>query len=277
MFLRLCQAGELVQETSATENAIYYINRAKKNARQYSRSRDDRCAFLCGNAGIYAVSAAISQLISQLETLKHDLGEFAKGFEACKPVPFSKYGSDEVLVGRAGFLSGVYWLNRLIQPKPFENEAIVEICESIVMSGKHYAKKSKSFPLMYAYHGTEYLGAAHGLCSILHMLLESPWFSGKPNDSSISNELFADIKATVDAFVGKFSALSRTKKHSVKRSRSIFSIARCRRKFSVRYGRCPAFWRKYLGPLVSRCPRCNLSTRQSLFNVPRFTVSCGLH
>lgn len=204
MFLRLCQSNELVAETSSFENATYYINRAKKNARQYSRSRDDRCAFLCGNAGIHAVSAAISQLTSQPEKLRQDLAEFGKGFDACKPVQFSKYGSDEVLVGRAGFLSGVYWLNRLVQPKPFDDKGIVELCESIVLSGKQYAKSKRSpFPLMYAYHSTEYLGAAHGLCAILHMLLESPWFSGKPNDATIPNEFFADIKATIDAFVGK--------------------------------------------------------------------------
>lgn len=204
MFLRLCQANELVRETSALENAAYYIRRAKQNAR-HSRSRDDRCAFLCGNAGIYAVSAAISHLTAQSDTLRDDLNEFEKGFDACKPIQFSKYGSDEVLVGRAGYLSGVYWLNRLIQPPPFESQAIVEICESIILSGQQYAKSKRSpFPLMYAYHSTEYLGAAHGLCAILHMLLESPWFSGKPNDASIPKDVFADVKATIDAFVGEF-------------------------------------------------------------------------
>lgn len=207
MFLRLCTAGQLVRETSAISNAIFYINRAKENVRERNRSRDDQCAFLCGNAGIYAVSAAISQLSSQEDTLKNDLDEFRKGFDACKPVRFNRYGSDEVLVGRAGFLSGVYWLNRCIQPKPFDDQSIVEICESIVLSGREYAQAKRSpFPLMYAYHSTEYLGAAHGLCAILHMLLESPWFSGKPNDTNITNELVADIKATVDGFVGKFCA-----------------------------------------------------------------------
>lgn len=205
MFLRLCQTNELVRETSAIENATFYINRAKNITRPYTRPRDERCAFLAGNAGIYAMSAAISQFTSQSETLKQDLEEFEKGFDACKPIQFNKSGSDEVLVGRAGFLSGVYWLNRLIQPKPFENKAIIEICESIVSSGRQYAKSKRSpFPLMYAYHSTEYLGAAHGLCAILHMFLESPWFSGKPNDVTIPNDVFVDIKTTIDAFVGKF-------------------------------------------------------------------------
>lgn len=206
MFLRLCQTNELIEETSARENALLYINRAKRNAKQYSRSRDERCAFLCGNAGIYAVSAAISDFNQQADTLKEDLKHFEAGFEACKPINFSKYGSDELLVGRAGFLSGVYWLNQTLKAKPFTSNAIIELCESIVQSGRQYSKAKRSpFPLMYQYHGTEYLGAAHGVCGILHMLLESPWFS---QDSSyripIPKDYEVDIKNTIDAYLGNF-------------------------------------------------------------------------
>lgn len=205
MFLRLCQTNELVQETSARENALLYINRAKRNARQYSRSRDERCAFVCGNAGIYAVSAVISDLNKNKEVLQQDLKDFEQGFEACKPINFSKYGSDELLVGRAGYLSGVYWLNQTLRPQPFVGDAIVELCESIVQSGQQYSKAKRcSFPLMYQYHSTEYLGAAHGLCSILHMLLESPWYSDDPTKAiPIPRDYEADIKNTVDAFLGE--------------------------------------------------------------------------
>lgn len=206
MFLRLCQTNELVQETSARENALLYINRAKRNARQHSRSRDDRCAFLCGNAGIYAVSAAISYYNQKLDTLHEDLKDFDQGFDACRPINFSKHGSDELLVGRAGFLSGVYWLNETVTPKPFTGDAIIELCESIIQSGQEYSKAKRStFPLMYQYHSTKYLGAAHGLSGILHMLLESPWFSQDPSNAiPIPKDYEADIKNTVDAFLGKF-------------------------------------------------------------------------
>lgn len=205
MFLRLCQTNELVQETSARENALLYINRAKRNARQHSRSRDERCAFLCGNAGIHAVSAVISDLNKNKDVLQQDLKDFEQGFEACKPINFNKYGSDELLVGRAGFLSGVYWLNQTLRPQPFAGDAIVELCESIVQSGRQYSKAKRcSFPLMYQYHSTEYLGAAHGLCSILHMLLESPWYSDDPTKAiPIPRDYEADIKNTVDAFLGE--------------------------------------------------------------------------
>jgi len=204
MFLRLCQANELVQETAAKDNALYYINRAKSNAKHYSKHKDERCAFLCGNAGIYAVSAAISDLTKHSDQLLQDLKEFATGFEACKPVNFGKHGSDEMLVGRAGFLSGVYWLNQVLNPEPFDNDQIIEICKSVVESGKqYYIAKRSPLPLMYQYHGTEYLGAAHGLCGILQMLLESPWFTKRSDGSlvDISKEYLTDIKHSVDAFV----------------------------------------------------------------------------
>lgn len=203
MFLRLCQANVLVNETDANQNAVYYINRAKRNARHYSKSRDERCAFLCGNAGIYAVSAAISSLNADSIGLRNDIVEFSKGFEACKPVAFNKYGCDEILVGRAGFLSGVYWLNDVVNPKPFSSEEIHEICESMIVSGRQYSKAKRSpFPLMYQYHSTEYLGAAHGLCGILHMLLDSPWFDGS-NQTPPPKDYLADIKTTIDGFVGE--------------------------------------------------------------------------
>lgn len=78
----------------------------------------------------------------------------------------------------------------------------------MVDSGRKYsAKKGSHFQLMYQYHGTEYLGAAHGLCAILHMMLESPWFKRDGDSiyfSNISNTKLNDIKNSIDAFVGKF-------------------------------------------------------------------------
>lgn len=144
------------------------------------------------------------------DTLREDLKNFEQGFEACKPINSSKYGSDELLVGRAGFLSGVYWLNQTITPKPFSGNAIIELCESIVQSGRKYSNAKRSpFPLMYQYHGTEYLGAAHGVSGILHMLLESPWFSQDPSNAiPIPKDYEADIKNTIDAYLGRFCSFA---------------------------------------------------------------------
>lgn len=108
MFLRLWQTNEA--ETSAKQNALFYIKRALKNVRENSRSSDEY-AFLCGNAGIYAVAAAISHKSQQYDVMKDELAHFERGFDACLPTEDSmKFDqsngndSDEFLVGRAGFL-----------------------------------------------------------------------------------------------------------------------------------------------------------------------------
>lgn len=103
------------------------------------------------------------------------------------------------------FLAGVYWLNKTITPPPFQSERIVEICNSIVQSGREYSRTSNSpFPLIYQYHGTLYLGAAHGLSSILHMLLESPWYNtDEQQNAPLPKECGDDIKTTIDKLLCK--------------------------------------------------------------------------
>lgn len=99
MFLRLHQSRQDFKMLKPLEHAQMYIQDAKNKALSYahSKSRDERCAFLCGNAGIYSVSAVISFQSNDEEEMKKDLRAFASGFEACKPISFSKYGSDEIL------------------------------------------------------------------------------------------------------------------------------------------------------------------------------------
>ncbi|XP_043393966.1 lanC-like protein 3 isoform X2 [Chelonia mydas] len=96
---------------------------------------DTRAAFLLGGAGVYAVAALVYQALG--------LPDFGR------------------LLGRFRELS------QMLTPVQIRS-----ICQAILESGKQYAmKKRKPCPLMYSYYGTEYLGAAHGLSSILQMLL----------------------------------------------------------------------------------------------------------
>ncbi|KAB1252410.1 LanC-like protein 3 [Camelus dromedarius] len=75
--------------------------------------------------------------------------------------------SDQSLFFPEQLLVSVTRTNDVLTPAQIKS-----ICQAILDSGKQYAmKKRKPFPLMYSYYGTEYLGAAHGLSSILQMLL----------------------------------------------------------------------------------------------------------
>ncbi|VDL83369.1 unnamed protein product [Nippostrongylus brasiliensis] len=82
------------------------------------------------------------------------------------------YPSDEILVGRAGFLSGVLWIRQAYGSNLVSDSCVQKVLSAMISSGKRYSSRHKSpSALMYDYHGTEYLGAAHGLAGILQTAL----------------------------------------------------------------------------------------------------------
>uniref|UniRef100_A0A3B4GRS0 LanC-like protein 3 n=1 Tax=Pundamilia nyererei TaxID=303518 RepID=A0A3B4GRS0_9CICH len=130
-----------------------------------------RAAFLLGGAGIYAVAAMIYKSLGLADFVK-PLTKFRNLWEVCAPIHFLECGSDELFVGRAGYLCAALVLKQKLGIEILSKDQIKSICQAIIESGKQYArKKRKPFPLMYSYYGTEYLGAAHGLSSVLQMLL----------------------------------------------------------------------------------------------------------
>ncbi|KAH8415300.1 hypothetical protein KR222_002097 [Zaprionus bogoriensis] len=200
MFWKLHKCEQTRDLYPALEHAAAFIRNAKANAKRYKKRSAERYSFLCGNAGIYAVSAAISQAAKDTEELSNDLANFKSGIPSSKEFMHTKYGCDEVLVGRAGYLSGCYWLNDVLPEKKITDDDLTSICQLIIVSGREYSKLNNSpLPLMYQYHGTEYLGAAHGLCSILHMLLDSPWFRTVPISAPAAE--LRDIKRSIDFFL----------------------------------------------------------------------------
>lgn len=201
MFWKLSQSKDLKDLFPCLEHASFYINRAKQIAAAKASDRRASIAFLCGNAGIAAISAAISNELRKSDEVTRSIADFQKGLKTCKSM---SYDADEILVGRAGYVSGAYWLNQVIPSKPIPNELIKDVCNMLVSRGRECAMKRKApLPLMYEYHDSDYLGAAHGLCSILHMLLESPWFTQTDGEfNNVSKTKFDDIKKSVEHFAG---------------------------------------------------------------------------
>lgn len=194
MFLRLHESG--LFGADALQYAKQYVANAKGKAVRYAARAEERCSYLCGNAGIYAVSAAICHKMGQRQEMDEDLRNFASGITICKKIDFNKNGSDELLFGRAGYLSGIYWLHQTIDKKLFAHDTLNTICGVVIESGKRYSAAHRSpIPLMYHCWGDEYLGAAHGVSSILHMLLESP-FQGNPNCTEM-----AAVRATINSLL----------------------------------------------------------------------------
>lgn len=55
---------------------------------------------------------------------------------------------------------------------------IKKVLNAIIQSGREYSLKNKSKAnLMFQWHGSEYLGAAHGISGIFHALLKFFFFN----------------------------------------------------------------------------------------------------
>lgn len=185
MFLRISQSDKLKDFYDGLKHAKIYIEEAKKD----SLTKSGIC---CGNSGIFAVSAVVSHFLNDAKGCDEGLKSFEKGFKFYgSDIDINDgNGSDEILVGRAGYLSGVYWLNENFGQKIFDDKMILPIIEIMLKSGREYSKKNNSdFPLMYQYHKSEYLGSAHGISAIFQMMLQS-------NLDEIKNN--SDLKNSID-------------------------------------------------------------------------------
>ncbi|XP_033741341.1 lanC-like protein 3 [Pecten maximus] len=144
---------------------------------------DPPCSFILGSAGTVAVNSLLYHTAGNESKSKKIAEKFANFADHARPISFYPYGSDELLVGRAGYLSGALALQQKLCYKVVSEDILKHLCTVTVESGRHYSYSHKpkspkgvQSPLMYAYHGTEYLGAAHGLSGILQMLLSFPEF-----------------------------------------------------------------------------------------------------
>lgn len=198
MFLKLHQSQAVLSlNSSSLDNAKIFIERSKKHL----RSKPEKAAsFLCGNAGIYSVSAIVNLKQSNDHEVQRDINQFLKGVSACLKLKLNNYGSDEILFGRAGYLSGCYWLNQMLPSAPrISSDIITQICDVMIESGVQYSRHHNlQIPMMWECYGDKYLGAAHGLSAILHMMLESPLFNSTQVQLNPKQQI---VKDSVDAFL----------------------------------------------------------------------------
>ncbi|KAG5894961.1 hypothetical protein JTB14_023310 [Gonioctena quinquepunctata] len=183
---------------SLADKKRHYLNKAVEylkpalNVAACAVKSQDIPSFILGNCGIYAIAAVIFKSIGDDNQSNHFRQLYYSAANICKEQNFLSCGSDELFVGRAGFILGALWLAEETRT-PIQKQIIYELCKVIVKSGREYAKKFRSpCPLMYSYYQVEYLGAAHGLCSILQVLLSVPgYLDANPADAR-------DIKSCVD-------------------------------------------------------------------------------
>lgn len=151
MFLKLHQSEETRNLfPNSLNNASTFINHAKK---YLSKKEQDKAGFLCGNGGVYAVSCIINHQQKDETKAKEDLKNFLEGVAVTKKIDYNKYGSDEILFGRAGFLSAIYWINQNIS-SCISSDIITQICDVIFESGMQYSQRKRlNISMMFECYG----------------------------------------------------------------------------------------------------------------------------
>jgi lantibiotic modifying enzyme len=78
----------------------------------------------------------------------------------------------DVLYGRAGAIQVILFLRKELECATLGKDAAVHLARHIIMEGRRYASASNTgLALLWKWHETKYLGAAHGVVGILHTLL----------------------------------------------------------------------------------------------------------
>jgi Lanthionine synthetase C-like protein len=117
---------------------------------------------------------------------------------ACQSLPASEC---EVLYGRAGALQVILFLRDELGDTSLGSEVVVELACDILREGKRTAAAASDTDLLllWTWHGTRYLGAAHGVVGILQALLSVERFELLSAMNSVfPNNGMTPIQDTVD-------------------------------------------------------------------------------
>ena len=111
MFYYLASIEELADmRHSFLEQSMMYLKVSQEYAKK-SGSRDET-SFILGRAGVDAIASLIFQMTGDTKTANRYEGQFAAVGEKCLPINFLQCGSDELFVGRAGYLCGAMNLRK---------------------------------------------------------------------------------------------------------------------------------------------------------------------
>ncbi|XP_076758502.1 glutathione S-transferase LANCL1 isoform X1 [Xylocopa sonorina] len=128
--------------------------------------------FLTGTVGPLSLSA----VVFHSQGFQDEAQNMILKIKSLSPIVLNEDSDlpDELLYGRAGYLFSLLFLNSNISPAPIEDKLIRQVVALIIKSGYLYSASRKyKTTLMYEWHGTEYIGGAHGLAGILYMLLQA--------------------------------------------------------------------------------------------------------
>ncbi|XP_018495673.1 lanC-like protein 2 [Galendromus occidentalis] len=186
MNLALIQTADKNVEFNEKAREILVTQRLAKRRHDFT--------FLCGDVGPIAVRAVLHHRLGLQKEVKTDIDLLHKFASGC--VSLETGEPDELLYGRVGYLYALLYINANISTKPIDVKLMKNVVQSVLESGQLLAAKMNcDSPLMYEWHDSLYLGAAHGISGILTMLLEAKELLDAPE--------MARIKGTIEFLISQ--------------------------------------------------------------------------
>ncbi|CAD5219102.1 unnamed protein product [Bursaphelenchus okinawaensis] len=189
----LLKAAQAIPERLAqsVQACTEMLNNQFEYAKNGSRSRHSR--YLCGTLGLYVIQAIKDHMSGR--SVCHYKSLFSGFVETVCSKGYQRYGDDDILNGRAGFLLGAQMVYNETGVHMLTESEAKAVLRALLDSGREYSTEHNSpTPLFYEWHGKEYLGAAHGISGILQAFLTYWHF--------LDEKARFDVKATLDWFVG---------------------------------------------------------------------------
>ncbi|CAG9760832.1 unnamed protein product [Ceutorhynchus assimilis] len=178
-------------------NDTQNLRNIRKKYLQLEQLKNRRITFLCGDAGPLSLAAVISYKLEDKKIFDFCIRKLMAFVKVVK----STEGElpNEYLYGRAGFLFALLYVNKHVSPPPFAESVIRSIVSAILFSGQKTAKNlkmDKDWPLMFEWHSSKYLGAAHGLSGIIYLLLQARQYLTEEELTTIIKPTIASLSKT---------------------------------------------------------------------------------
>ncbi|XP_075463314.1 glutathione S-transferase LANCL1 [Ascaphus truei] len=142
-------------------------------------SRSLRCltkrdfTFLCGDAGPFAVGAAVYQKLGCSKEAEDCVRSLLQMHPSV--LKLDSQLPDELLYGRMGYLYALLFVNRQFGEEKIPSSYIQQVCNTVLDSGERLAGRrnlTSQSPLMYEWYREYYVGPAHGLAGIYYFLMQ---------------------------------------------------------------------------------------------------------
>ncbi|KAA3681201.1 uncharacterized protein DEA37_0007844 [Paragonimus westermani] len=197
---------------SITGNANQFIQAAlsyvAERTKVHQSNKEDSLSMLLGIPGVWLTASMFYHRFGDLTKRDQYLHAYKNLASQFLPEILFQQGSDEFFIGRAGYLAGLVALRSYTGEHILPDETVYSICDAIVQSGLRYTRSHRSScPLMYAYYGTEYLGAGHGLAGILFALMLFPsYFKANPTAEQLVRQSLLFMIGVTPAATGNLPA-----------------------------------------------------------------------